>query len=289
MMKILILGLGKSGTTALLHKVAAGLPDCRAFSGGAPGKYIGDYANAVYKHTYSERKGKSFDVYREHLRKEHYDRKIWVARDPRDAAVSRMLYRWHRGNIGRRDQYHAHLQLVRRKEQSPRSISFCEICRYAVHGAWPGTTAAVAANERARYREMYDFVKALGDEWFVFNYEDMVDNNFGSLEQYLGFAVSAGSEVPRLYSKVVRRKSYGDWRHWFTEADIELLKPAYLPYLELTGYASDDWALDPAPVIEPRFSSEYMQHLPERATLDAVLRYKDRMLRGLRKRLAQVI
>ena len=54
-------------------------------------KYVGDYENAVYKHTYEERKGKSFDLYREHLAEEHYDRKIWMARDPRDSAV-RMLF-----------------------------------------------------------------------------------------------------------------------------------------------------------------------------------------------------
>jgi hypothetical protein len=96
-MKVLILGTGKTGTTVMVYKVSGGLPNCHAFSGGRPGKYVGDYENAVYKHTYEERKGKNFEVFREHLSKEHYDRKIWMARDPRDAAVSRMLYRWHKG------------------------------------------------------------------------------------------------------------------------------------------------------------------------------------------------
>ena len=104
-MKIFILGVGKSGTTALVYKVAGGLPNCQAFSGGQPGKYVGDYENAVYKHTYEERKGKSFDLYREHLANEHYDRKIWMARDPRDSAVSRMLYRWHKGHRGNKKQF----------------------------------------------------------------------------------------------------------------------------------------------------------------------------------------
>ena len=30
----------------------------------------------------SERKGKTFEVYNEHISEENYDRKIWVARDP---------------------------------------------------------------------------------------------------------------------------------------------------------------------------------------------------------------
>ncbi len=56
-MKVLILGTGKTGTTVMVYKVSGGLPNCHAFSGGHPGKYIGDYENAVYKHTYEERKG----------------------------------------------------------------------------------------------------------------------------------------------------------------------------------------------------------------------------------------
>jgi hypothetical protein len=70
--------------------VAGGLKNCQAFSGGKPGKYLGEYENAVYKHTYHEGKGKSFELYRDHLNREHYDRKIWMARDPRDVAVSRI-------------------------------------------------------------------------------------------------------------------------------------------------------------------------------------------------------
>jgi hypothetical protein len=31
----------------------------------------------------SERKGKTFEVYNEEISEENYDRKIWVARDPR--------------------------------------------------------------------------------------------------------------------------------------------------------------------------------------------------------------
>jgi hypothetical protein len=109
--------MGKSGTTTLVSKVAGGLPNCRAFSGGQPGKHIGNYENAVYKHTYEERKGKSFELYREHLEKEKYDRKIWIARDPRDAAVSRMLYRWHKGHRGNKKQYETHIELVLKKEK----------------------------------------------------------------------------------------------------------------------------------------------------------------------------
>ena len=284
-MKIFILGTGKSGTTALVYKVAGGLPDCQAFSGGNPGKYVGDYENAVYKHTYEERKGKSFDLYRKHLEQEQYDRKIWMTRDPRDVAVSRMLYRWHRGYRGSKDQYRIHLALVVKKEKNPRSIDFYEICRYTGHNSWPLSVQEVVEEERVRYQRMSDFVKSLGKDWFLFKYEDMVKKDFEALNKYLGFEVQADAEVPQSTgkAKVVRKKAFGDWRHWFTEDDVDLFKPAYLPYMEIMGYDCDDWALSPIPHIEPKYSSHYMRSLPRRKTADTVRHLKDILMKRLFK------
>ncbi|MGD8542521.1 MAG: hypothetical protein PVI27_07025 [Desulfobacteraceae bacterium] len=284
-MKILILGLGKSGTTAMVYKVAGGLPNCKAFSGGKPGKYIGDYPNAVYKHTYEARKGKDFDLYRAHLRKEHYDRKIWMARDPRDAAVSRMLYRWHKGTTGCKKQFEAHLELVLRKEKAPACIPFYEICRYTGHEAWPISKEAVFEEERQRYQEMTEFVGDLGDDWLLFTYEAMVARKFDALNRYLGFEVAAGAEVPSGTGKdkVVRKKAAGDWRHWFTDADAELFKPAYTPYMRLVGYDCDDWTPAANPVIEPEFSSVYMRNLPKKATRNLIFRYLDPLMQRLGK------
>ena len=171
-MKIFILGTGKSGTTALVYKVAGGLPNCQACSGGKPGKYLGDYENAVYKHTYEESKGKSFELYLNHLKKEHYDRKIWMARDPRDVAVSRMLYRWQKGNKGQKAQYRAHLDLVLKKENDPASVSFSEIYRYARFNDWPLALEKVFEEEQVRYQRRHEFVKHLGEDWFFFIYEN---------------------------------------------------------------------------------------------------------------------
>jgi hypothetical protein len=282
-MKIIILGTGKSGTTALLFKVASGLPNCQAFSGGRPGKYVGNYENAVYKHTYEERKGKDFELYRKHLQREHYDRKIWMARDPRDVAVSRMLYRWHRGFLKHWRQYRAHLELVLKKEQDPGSIPFHEICRYTGHNGWPISTQEVIAEERIRYEKMVRFVKSLGSEWFLFKFEDMVRKNFDALNNYLGFPVTTGAEVPVSTgkAKVIRKKSIGDWRHWFTKEDIELFKPVYQPYMELIGYPGDDWDLSTAQVIEPEYSSLYIKRLVRRKALDTLRSFKEIITRRL--------
>jgi hypothetical protein len=283
-MKILILGTGKTGTTAMVYKVAEGLPNCHAFSGGRPGKYIGNYENAVYKHTYEERKGKDFNLFREHLKKQSYDRKIWMARDPRDAAVSRMLYRWHRGYVGRKKQYAAHLELVLKKEKDPGALPFYEICRYTGHDGYPRTPGQVVEEERHRYQQMCEFIKHLGSGWFTFTFENLVALNFTDLNTYLGFEVAADAKIPSASgkAKVIRKKATGDWRHWFTEEDVELFKPAYTPYMELLGYDCSDWALDPNPVIEPEFSSVYMQNLPRKATKNVILRYLDPIIQRLK-------
>ena len=285
-MKVVILGTGKTGTTVMVYKVSGGLPNCHAFSGGHPGKHVGEYENAVYKHTYEERKGKSFEVFQEHFNKEHYDRKIWMARDPRDAAVSRMLYRWHRGNEGRKEQFESHLELVLKKEKDPSSVPFYEICRYTGHAESPRSVEAVIEEESRRYQQMVKFVQDLGSDWFLFRFEDMVAKKFDALNGYLGFEVDADANVPSASgkAKVIRKKSTGDWRQWFTEEDREFFKQAFLPYMELIGYDCDDWQPDPNPVIEPKFSSVYMQNLPKKATKNKVLRYIDSVVQKLVKR-----
>jgi hypothetical protein len=75
--------------------------------------------------------------------------------------------------------------------------------------------------------------------------------------------------------KVVCKKDYGDRRHWFTEADVEFFKPAYTPYIEIVGYNCDDWNLSERPLIEPEFSSEYMQNLPRKAKKNTIMRSID--------------
>ena len=284
-MKIFILGTGKSGTTALLYKVAGGLPNSHAFSGGRPGKYVGDFENAVYKHTYDERKGKNFELYSQHLKKEHYDRKIWMARDPRDAAVSRMLYRWHRGILGHKKQFNAHLELVLKKEQDPQSVSFHEICQYTGYDVWPRSIEAMIEEERVRNQNMADFVKKLDDDWFIFKYEDMVDKNFAALNDYLGFETETHAEVPSGSGKekVIRKKAYGDWRHWFTAKDVELLKFAYMPYMEAVSYNCQDWELSQKPAIEPQFSSDYMLNLTQKAKKNLIMRYLDNLSQRFKK------
>ncbi len=65
---------------------------------------------------------------------------------------------------------------------------------------------------------------------------------------------------------------------------MALFKPAFRPYMELIGYDCNDWSPDPNPLIEPEFSSVYMQNLPRKAAKNKILRYIDPVIQKLVKR-----
>lgn len=44
---------------------------------------------------------------------------------------------------------------------------------------------------------MRDFVTNLDDDWFLYKYEAMVDQEFADLNTYLGFDVKTEAEVPK--------------------------------------------------------------------------------------------
>jgi hypothetical protein len=203
-----------------------------------------------------------------------------MARDPRDVAVSRMLYRWHKGPKGSWKQYRTHLELVQKKELNPKSVAFHVLCRYIGHGNWPITTEEVVEDERLRYQRMSEFVNSLGDDWFLFKYEDMIQRNFDDLNGYLGFEIRNDAEVPKSTgkAKVARKKTFGDWRNWFIEEDAEVFKPAYLPYMEVIGYDCNDWTVSAQPIIESQYSSIYIKNLVRENTSNPFRKLKEKLL-----------
>lgn len=278
-MRIFVLGLGKSGTTALLHKLAASIPNARAYSGGTPGRHRTSHDSAVIKHTFNPDKGRTFDVFRRHFAEQRYDRKIWIARDPRDQAISAFLYRWYWALGKDPGQYRACLARVREKERAPRSVPFHELFRFHGEGGTPQSRAEMSAAQTRCYEAMQAFVAGLGEDWLIFRYEDMVDARFEALEAYLGLPVAQEAEVPSSERRIARRKRYGDWRDWYTVEDREVFEPIYRPYMEQIGYDADDWALRAEPVIDPRHASLYMESLARREPLEVARRLRKKIVR----------
>lgn len=279
-MKIMILAIGRSGTTALLHKVSSALPGSQAFSGGKTDKVAGVEGDAVFKFTYNESRGRTFEMFEEHLRQTDYDRKIWIARDPRDNALSRFLFRWYRGSKSAKDQYRSVIELVEKKEKLPGSVPFHELMRYRGQQLQPfKSSVEVAEDERRTFEQMHAFVSGLGDDWCIFKYEELVNNDFSRLNDYLGFNIKADTNIDDSTKKVARKKSTGDWRHWYTQEDVELFRPVYAPYMDLVGYDSQDWSLHEEQIIEPEYASLYLKNLPNRRRLDDMQKMKKKLSR----------
>ncbi|MEN8688310.1 MAG: hypothetical protein AB1Z51_03475 [Desulfuromonadales bacterium] len=278
-MRILILAIGKSGTTPLLYKIGAARPELQIFSGGRLERVEKIHGDAVFKFTMSENKGRSFNAFIDHLSRVEYDRKIWIARDPRDNAISRVLFRWYRGSKTDKTLYRDMIKMVEQKEQDPKSIPFYELMRYRIRNQEPLTVAEVVETERRSFAQMHRFVDNLGADWFIYKYEDFVDNNFSELNDCLGFQVENDTNIDKHAMKVARKKSTGDWRHWYTEEDVKLFRPVYKPYMDLLGYDSSDWGLHPAQVIEPKYASLYLKSLPRIRRVNTLKKFRKKMAR----------
>ncbi len=101
----------------------------------------------------------------------HFDRVVWIARDPRDVAVSRCLYQFwggHRKNEREKEVY----ALIEQKVGAPASLPF--------HRVYQPVTREVDSfieDDRTRYRLAADQLGRRAGEWFMFHYEDMVSGN----------------------------------------------------------------------------------------------------------------
>jgi hypothetical protein len=246
-MRILIVGLPKSGTTILTYRIAAAIEGVVVDfePTGGPGLSPSDPAASVVTKKLVGGQTADLGAF------DHYDRRIWICRDPRDFLVSQSLYRWHREEPPSpedRAAFERILARVRAKEADPRSVPFLDL-------------------EPDDYRGSFDHVADLwarenDGTWLLYRYEDMVAGGYDELNRYLGFEVEPDASVPQGLNRVVRRKGRGDWRDWFTPADVAHYADGGLRhYMATFGYDHDDWELAPDPRIDPEHGSAYMTAL----------------------------
>jgi hypothetical protein len=64
--------------------------------------------------------------------------------------------------------------------------------------------------------------------------------------------------------RVIRSKSYGNWKDWFTPSDVDFFRPLVIEYMQMFGY-HDTWELNSNPYIDPSINSQYVMKLIEEA------------------------
>lgn len=260
MATILIAGEAKSGTTALYYKTKKGMPK------GTVG---------FFEHRQSPLKGVpkilaprniiSKIIVQEYLEIDYrefrdFEKRVFIARDPRDRLVSRLLYSvLDASPFADSNHTHKFIELLRKKEHIPHSVTLLDLQRH-VTPTQSDSEIKMAVERQLKFTEAA--IDQLQPQTIV-KYEDMIDGKLDTLEAYLGFGVQKDTDVDDRHSYVVRAKRYGDWKYWLTQEEVSFWKDLFEPFLNRFGYESD-WELAPCQTIDPEHSSNYVKKLADK-------------------------
>jgi hypothetical protein len=247
-LSVIIVGLGKSGTTALFYKLKSALPhgmvclfEPRQFESAR----VGDAPYILAKVLL----GANADSF------SHFDKKILIVRDPRDRIVSRTLYRVFNFPDFCADhaKVETYMRMLREKESNPENVSMLDLIRLSDRLTGADLMSTIGSQERALIKFHREH-----SEYFIYRYEDLVANRFEELSSYLSLSLtSEPPEVEAEVSRVTRTKNCGDWRNWFVSDDVTYFRPLLLPLMHHFDY-DDNWALASKPSISSEHGSEYV-------------------------------
>lgn len=256
-MKILIAGLAKTGTTGLLYLIANSMGPERKLlfePEVCPPGITSETGNVIAKILIGKKLNAASFA--------HFDKKITIVRDPRDRIISALLYsQFHAKYLNDDVSVQKVHDVLKLKESNPSSVSVGEILELMDQ---------ISGNKRSKKLHMRKVRNALNwfDEYVIampdgllYKYEDFVSGDYAPLVKHLDIPISGAAEVPERLSRVIRTKGYGDWRNWFTPADIQELRPELDPWLAKHGYDEADWTLNSEPVISPDHCSGYFLKL----------------------------
>lgn len=270
-MRVAIYGLAKTGTSALYYKIREAMPAStlchfepdpnrerkvrlyRLLEKIGIGHRRPKLVKVLIGHPSSDNMDKRFGA---------FDKSILITRDPRDRLISGLLYRVYETDVAKDPEASAKwIALLARKEAEPAALPVIELL--TEFGNLAGQAFDFVQWRTAYSTTNIDRPIAFADthdEMFPFRYEDLVDQNFEALNRYLGLDLSGQAEVDGKLSRVVRTRGYGNWRDWFTQADVDALGPMLQPYLD-RYYPESDWLLNPVPAIDPAHASHYVQRI----------------------------
>jgi hypothetical protein len=253
--KYAVTGLAKSGTTGLYQSIKAALP-----AGTLCVFEPSERPHLAYLH--AECQGRALTKIMLSSRRaaryseSDFDRNVCIVRDPRDLAVSSLLFRFNRGRIAKEKLRCAALVwLFKQKELRPHAITMTDLLRVLDERdpqlAWQ--------HIGRQYLELGNYLDRC-TRTFVFRYDDMVTGNYDALNRYLGLTLARKPGLTGWVSKIARKGASGDWRNWFCPEDVERARPELAPALKRFGF-DPSWELATHPVIEPAHCSQYIRQL----------------------------
>ncbi len=248
--RVVVGGLGKSGTTALFFAVRSAMPQ-NTFCMFEPQEFHHvESPNVLAKILVNPKVDwSSF---------QSFDKKVFILRDPRDQVISRLLYSIYNHNepVSEADAQRL-LQLLERKERCPHDLPVWKISEEI--------DRIMGRDFRSFLQERFALCQQCWRQYPDFHrlrYEDFVRGSTQEVEQYLGLALPLSIRVDPLLNRVERTRWFGDWQNWFTASDIDFFRPVLADLMRTFGY-EDDWPLSSSPVIQPVHASQYVRRLLE--------------------------
>lgn len=271
-MKIVILGLSKSGTTALFFRLKQALPS-KTITLFEPQKFDPSIVGANGSRGLLNL-GRNQDVLAKVLPfKRHdppdiesfaeFDKQILIVRDPRDRLISKLLYAIYDSTFFLDERkVRSLLEVLNQKEVDPAAVPVRQIVEIfeRLNGESFVFDQWIVSYQRDSIQRPLDFHNSHPDV-FLFRYEQLIDDELDSLENHLALPLGRGdTPLDSEFERVARTKSYGNWRDWLTNEDVEQFKPGLQPFLD-RYYPDANWDLNAAPAIKPAHSSEYVLRL----------------------------
>lgn len=259
-MKILIAGMPKTGTTLLYCKIKNSMPrdtDCLFEPLDFVSKLKKD--NVLAKILISPYLASNFG---EDLSK--FDKKILIIRDLRDWIVSDLLYSvYHKPYCTNRIFVEDFIKLLEKKEKDPNSLPLVDI----INMRDKFVSFFYNPTDPKKYLVYQNDFERNNKDFFVIKYEDIIDGRLEELEKYLGLKLESKTSVDEKLKRVERKKTYGDWKNWFTKEDVLYFKPIFDDFLKSHKYL-DAWDIEERKEIMPEYSSLYVKRIIEEATLE---------------------
>lgn len=263
--RVSIIGLAKSGTSAMYSAVKASLPVPRRLmfepKTAAELAYVteGHDQNALTKLMYSSTNRLGYDPQR-------FTHNVAILRYPRDTVVSSVLFQFNRMKLLNDAENRERLiGLFKKKERDPGSVSIVTLLDAIEVGAADSFRRGFS-NQLTRFSAYLD----LGWHHLI-TFDQMRAGEFEALNGYLSLQLTPPPPLEGWIGKISRKGDSGDWKHWFCPSDIAFFKEAMEPFLLKYGF-DPSWDLDEMPVIDPEHCSLYIARLADARRADPNLK-----------------
>lgn len=257
---VLIVGASKTGTTGLYASVRAAYRNAghavRAFFEPARAEQVDNAFRfapdvpVVVKVTLQRLERTGFES-------AAFERRLTTVRDPRDIAISALLFRPVTAKAVRRiDQatLEVFLAALQRKEADPSSISVRELFELQASLGISGPPSGVLKGVLDRHVALTERC-----DFHVVKYEQFVRNELTEVSAYLGLPIhNVPTATSSLFGHIARAGGSGDFRQWFRDDDLAYFNDLFRDEITTFGYTLDV-ALEPVRALDPATGSEYVR------------------------------